>query len=134
MEMTIIEALEKLAELNDYNEILVQTNAGEPQHIENAIEDEQGAEDPDETFDLRVTKDAIRKYDENGYFDNREPLYKVLRDITFFDDLSKELKDFIGSTSFFTVDDYGIVIADNNERVTADQIEEQKTYYETGEL
>lgn len=134
MEMTMIEALEKLAELNAYNEILVQTNAGEPQHIENAIEDEQCAEDPDETFDLRVTVDSIRKYDENGYFDNSEPLYKVLRDITLFEDLQKELKDFIGETSFFTVDDYGIVITGNNERVTADQIEDAKMYYETGEL
>jgi len=132
--MTIIEALEKIVELNDSLYILVQTNGGEPKIIEYAMEDEQCAEDPDETFDLRVTKDSIKKYDENGYFDNNEPLYEVLRDITIFDDLPKELKDFIGSTSFFTVDDYGLVITDNSERVTADQIEEQKTYYETGEL
>ena len=39
MKMTMIEALEKLAELNDYNEILVQTNAGEPKTIDFAIDD-----------------------------------------------------------------------------------------------
>jgi hypothetical protein len=38
-EMTMIEALEKLTELNDYNEILVQTNAGEPKAIDFAIDD-----------------------------------------------------------------------------------------------
>lgn len=132
--MTMIEALEKLAELNDYSEILVQTNGGEPKIIEYAIEDEQRVENPEELFDLRVTKDSIRKYDENGYFDNNEPLYEVLRDITIYDALSDELKEFIKSTSFFTVDEYNIVINDENERVTVDQIEEQKTYYETGEL
>ena len=132
--MTMIEALEKLAELNDYSEILVQTNGGEPKIIEYAIEDEQRVENPEERFDLRVTKDSIRKYDENGYFDNNEPLYEVLRDITIYDALSDELKEFIKSTSFFTVDEYNIVINDEHERVTIDQIEEQKTYYETGEL
>lgn len=132
--MTMIEALEKLAELNDYSEILVQTNGGEPKIIEYAIEDEQRVENPEELFDLRVTKDSIRKYDENGYFDNNEPLYEVLRDITIYDALSDELKEFIKSTSFFTVDEYNIVINDEHERVTIDQIEEQKTYYETGEL
>lgn len=79
-EMTMIEALEKLAELNDYDDILVQTNGGEQKIIEYAIEDEQRAENPDELFDLRVTEDSIRKYDENGYFDNNEPLYKVIKD------------------------------------------------------
>jgi len=93
--MTMIEALEKLAELNDYSEILVQTNGGEPKIIEYAIEDEQRVENPEERFDLRVTKDSIRKYDENGYFDNNEPLYEVLRDITIYDALSDELKEFI---------------------------------------
>ena len=78
--MTMIEALEKLAELNDYSEILVQTNGGEPKIIEYAIEDEQRADDPEELFDLRVTEDSIRMYDENGYFNNNEPLYKVIRD------------------------------------------------------
>lgn len=133
-EMTMIEALEQLAKLNDYKDILVQTNGGEPKIIEYAIEDEQRADNPDELFDLRVTEDSIRKYDENGYFDNNEPLYRVLRDITIFEDLSEVLKEFIKSTSFFTVDEYGIVETDNHERVTIDQIEEQKTYYETGEL
>jgi hypothetical protein len=134
VKMTMIEALGKLAELNDYKDVLVQTNGGEPKIIEYAIEDEQRAEDPDELFDLRVTEDSIRKYDENGYFDNNEPLYEVLRDIVLYDDLSEELKKFIKSTSFFTVDEYNIVIDDGRERVTIDQIEEQKTYYETGEL
>jgi hypothetical protein len=133
-EMTMIEALEQLAKINYYKNILVQTNSGEPKIIEYAIEDEQRADNPDELFDLRVTEDSIRKYDENGYFDNNEPLYKVLRDITIFDDLSEDIKEFIKSTSFFTFDEYGIVEADNHERVTIDQIEDQKVYYETGEL
>jgi len=60
MEMTRIEALEKLAELNDYNEILVETNAGEPQTIEYAIEDVRNyANDPDEIFDLHVTEETV---------------------------------------------------------------------------
>lgn len=132
--MTIIEALGKLAELNDYKEILVQTNGGEPKIIEYAIEDEQRAENPDELFDLRVTEDTIRKYDENGYFDNNEPLYEVRRDVVLYGNLTDELKEFIKSTSFFTVDEYSIIIDDAHNRVTIDQIEEQKTYYETGEL
>ena len=57
--MTMIEALKKLEELNDYNENLVITNAGEPQLIENAIEDiQRNAEDPEEVFDLRVTEET----------------------------------------------------------------------------
>lgn len=106
MEMTMIEALEYIAELNDCAKILVQTSGGEPQLIENAIYDERqqrGESIADDILDLRVTKDSIRKYDEDGYFDNNEPLYKVLRDIAMFDELSKELKDFIGETSFFTI-------------------------------
>ncbi len=134
VKMTMIEALGKLAELNDYSEILVQTNAGEPKIIEYAIEDEQRADDPEELFDLRVTEDSIRKYDENGYFDNNEPLYGVLRDVVLYDNLTDELKEFIKSTSFFTVDEYNIIIDDAHNRVTIDQIEEQKTYYEHGEL
>ena len=133
--MTMIEALEKLAELNDYNDILIQTNASEPMTIECAIEEiRRNAEDPDEIFDLRVTEDTIRMYNEDGFFDNNEPLFKVLKNITIYDNLPDELKEFIKSTSFFTVDEYNIVVADGNERVTIDQIEEQKTYYETGEL
>jgi hypothetical protein len=79
-QMTMIEALEQLAKLNNYEEIIVQTNGGEPKIIEYAIEDEQRADDPDELYDLRITEDSIKKYDENGYFDNNEPLYKVLRE------------------------------------------------------
>jgi hypothetical protein len=79
--MSMIDALEKLSELNEYTEILVKTNAGEPQLIEKAIEDiKRNAEDPDETFDLRVTENSIMEYDENGYFHNNEPLYKVVRE------------------------------------------------------
>ena len=79
--MTMIEALKKLEELNDYNEILVITNAGEPQLIENAIEDiQRNAEDPEEVFDLYVTKETIRELDEEGYIKTGEPLYAVVRD------------------------------------------------------
>jgi hypothetical protein len=79
--MTMIEALNKLEELNDYNEILVITNAGEPQLIENAIEDiQRNAEDPEEVFDLRVTEETIRELDEEGYIKTGEPLYAVVHD------------------------------------------------------
>jgi GMP synthase-like glutamine amidotransferase len=79
--MTMIEALKKLEELNDYNEILVITNAGEPQLIENAIEDiQRNAEDPEEVFDLRVTEETIRELDEEGYIKTGDPLYAVVRD------------------------------------------------------
>ena len=79
--MTMIEALKKLEELNDYNEILVITNAGEPQLIENAIEDiQRNAEDPEEVFDLRVTEETIRELDEEGYIKIGDPLYAVVRD------------------------------------------------------
>ena len=69
MEMTIIEALEKLAHLNeDGFETLVKTNTGEPQTIEYAIEDVRNyAEDPDEIFDLHVSEETIQEFDENGY-------------------------------------------------------------------
>ena len=81
MQMTIIEALEKLAELNDYEEILVQTNFGEPTLIDFAIDDLRNfAEDPDELFDLKVTEDSIRALDENGYIKSGEALYRVVRE------------------------------------------------------
>ena len=38
------------------------------------------AEDPDEIFDLRVTEDTIRGYEENGYIKCGEALYRVVRD------------------------------------------------------
>jgi hypothetical protein len=79
--MTMIEALNKLEELNDYNEIFVITNAGEPQLIENAIEDiQRNAEDPEEVFDLSVTEETIRELDEEGYIKTGEPLYAVVHD------------------------------------------------------
>lgn len=79
--MTMIEALEKLAELNGYEEILVQTNAGEPTLIDLEIDDIRNlADHPDEIFDLKVTKDTIRELDENGYIKGGEPLYRVIKD------------------------------------------------------
>jgi hypothetical protein len=79
--MSMIEALEKLAELNNYEEILVKTNAGEPTFIDFAIDDVRNfAEDPDELFDLKVTEDSIRELDENGYIKSGEALYKVVRE------------------------------------------------------
>ena len=61
MQMSLIEALEKLAELNDYEEVLVKTTAGEPTLIDLAIDDIlRNADDPDELFDLQVTEDSIR--------------------------------------------------------------------------
>src|SRR5450756_2552862 len=78
-EMTMIEALEKLAEVNDYNEILVQTNAGEPKAIDFAIDDIRNyANDEDEIFDLEVTEETIREFDEFGYIKSSEPLYLSL--------------------------------------------------------
>ena len=81
-EMTMIEALEKLAHLNENGfETLVKTNEGEPEAIEYAIEDIRNyTEDPDEIFDLRVTEDTIRGYEENGYIKCGEALYRVVRD------------------------------------------------------
>jgi hypothetical protein len=81
MRMTMIEALEKLAELNDYNEILVQTNAEELKAIDFAIDDIRNyADDEDEIFDLEVTKETIREFDEFGYLKNGEPLYRVVKE------------------------------------------------------
>lgn len=83
MKMSIIAALEKLAELNNYAEIQVQTNAGEPTLIVFAIEDVRNfAEDPEEVFDLNITEDSIRELDENGYIKSGEALYKVVRSTT----------------------------------------------------
>lgn len=80
MKMSMIEALEKLAELNDYEEILVQANTGEPTLIDFAIDDIRNfADDPDEVFDLIVTEDTIRELDENGDVKSGEELYKVVR-------------------------------------------------------
>lgn len=53
--------------------------------------------------------------------------------MTKYDSLSDDLKEFVKSTSFFTIDEFGFVVNDEG-NVTIDQIEEQKTYYETGEL
>jgi hypothetical protein len=80
MKMSIIEALEKLAELNNYEEILVQTKTDEPTLIDLEIDDIRNyAEDPDQTFDLVVTEDTIREIDEKGHVKIGEPLYKVVR-------------------------------------------------------
>ncbi|MPM61517.1 hypothetical protein SDC9_108377 [bioreactor metagenome] len=80
MKMSMIEALEKLAELNDYEEILVQTNTEEPTLIDLAIDDIRNfADDPDKTFDLIVTEDTIKELDENGNIKSGEELYKVIR-------------------------------------------------------
>ena len=80
-EMTMIEALEKLAELNDYNEILVQTNAGEPKTIDFAIDDIRNyADDEDEIFDIEVTEETIREFDEFGYIKSSEPLYRIVKE------------------------------------------------------
>ncbi|MGB9927671.1 MAG: hypothetical protein ACPK85_04630 [Methanosarcina sp.] len=80
--MTIIEALEKLAELNNYEEILVKTNSEEPTLIDFAIDDIRNlAEDPDELFDLHVTEDSIRALDKNGCIESGEALYAVIRGV-----------------------------------------------------
>ena len=81
MRMTMIEALEKLAELNDYNEILVQNKAGELKAIDFAIDDIRNyADDEDEIFDLDVTEETIREFDEFGYIKDGEPLYRVVKE------------------------------------------------------
>ena len=81
MQMTMIEALEKLAELNNYDEILVKTNAGEPTLIDFAIDDIRNfAENPDELFDLHVTEETIKALEENGYIKDNEPLYRVVKE------------------------------------------------------
>jgi hypothetical protein len=80
MKMTIIEALEKLAELNNYEEILVKFNDDEPTLIDLEINDiRKFAEDPDQTFDLIVTEYTIRELDENGKEKLGEPLYRVVK-------------------------------------------------------
>lgn len=80
MKMSLVEALEKLAELNDYDEILVQTNDEEPTLIYFAIDDiRNSAEDPEKIFDLKVTEDGIRELDENGYIKSGEALYRVVK-------------------------------------------------------
>ncbi len=79
--MTMIEALEKLAELNNYDDVLVQTNAGELKAIDFAIDDIRNyADNEDEIFDLEVTEETIREFDENGYLKREEPLYRVVKE------------------------------------------------------
>jgi hypothetical protein len=78
--MTIIEALEKLAELNNYEEILVKIKDDEPTPIDLEIDDiRKFADDPDQTFDLIVTEYTIRELDKNGNEQLGEPLYKVVK-------------------------------------------------------
>ena len=80
MKVTIIEALEKLAELNNYEEILVKFNDDEPTLIDLEIDDIRNfADDPDQTFDLIVTEYTIRELDENGNEKLGEPLYRVVK-------------------------------------------------------
>jgi len=80
MKMSIIEALEKLAEINNYEEILVKIKDDEPTPIDLEIDDiRKFADDPDQTFDLIVTEYTIRELDENGNEMLGEPLYKVVR-------------------------------------------------------
>ncbi len=80
-EMTMIEALEKLAELNNYEEILVKIkDDDEPTPIDLEIDDiRKFADDPDQTFDLIVTEYTIRELDENGNEKLGEPLYRVVK-------------------------------------------------------
>jgi hypothetical protein len=78
--MTIIEALEKLAELNNYEEVLVKFNDDEPVLIDLEIDDiRKFADDPDQTFDFIVTEYTIRELDENGNEKLGEPLYRVVK-------------------------------------------------------
>ncbi len=80
MKMTIIEALEKLAELNNYEEISVKFNDDEPTLIDLEIDDiRKFSDDPDQTFDLIVTEYTIRELDENGKEKLGEPLYRVVK-------------------------------------------------------
>jgi hypothetical protein len=80
MKMSIIEALEKLAEINNYEEILVKIKDDEPTLIDLEIDDiRKFADDPDQTFDLIVTEYTIRELDENGNEKLGEPLYKVVK-------------------------------------------------------
>ena len=81
VKMTMIEALEKLAELNNYDDVLVQTNVGELKAIDFAIDDIRNyADDEEEIFDLEVTEETIREFDENGYLKREEPLYRVVKE------------------------------------------------------
>jgi hypothetical protein len=81
MKMTMIEALEKLAELNNYDEILAQTNGGELKAIDFAIDDIRNyTDDEDEILDLEVTEETIRELDEFGYIKKGEPLYRVVKE------------------------------------------------------
>jgi hypothetical protein len=79
--MSLIEALEKLAELNNYEEILVKLNDDdEPTPIDLEIDDIRKFMDyPDQTFDLVVTEYTIRELDENGKEKLGEPLYTVVK-------------------------------------------------------
>ncbi|AAM32111.1 hypothetical protein MM_2415 [Methanosarcina mazei Go1] len=79
--MSIIQALEKMAELNNYEEILVKIkDDDEPTPIDLEIDDiRKFAEDPDQTFDLMVTEYTIRELDENGKEKLGEPLYTVVK-------------------------------------------------------
>lgn len=81
MKMSLIEALEKLAELNNYEEILVKLNDDdEPTPIDLEIDDIRKFMDyPDQTFDLVVTEYTIRELDENGKEKLGEPLYTVVK-------------------------------------------------------
>jgi hypothetical protein len=80
MKMSIIQALEKLKELNNYEEILVEFKDEEPISIDLEIDDiRKFADDPDQTFDLIVTEYTIRELDENGKEKLGEPLYKVIK-------------------------------------------------------
>lgn len=81
MKMSIIQALEKMAELNNYEEILVKIkDDDEPTPIDLEIDDiRKFAEDPDQTFDLMVTEYTIRELDENGKEKLGEPLYSVVK-------------------------------------------------------
>ena len=79
--MSLIEALEKLAELNNYDEILVKLkDDDEPTPIDLEIGDiRKFVEDPDQKFDLIVTEFTIRELDENGQEKLGEPLYTVVK-------------------------------------------------------
>ncbi len=80
MKMSIIEALEKLKELNNYEEILVKIKDDEPTLIDLEIDAiRKYADDPDQTFDLKVTEYTIRELDENGKEKLGEPLYRVVK-------------------------------------------------------
>lgn len=79
MMISMVAALEKLAELNNYEEILIQTIAGEPVTIDNEIENIRNfAENPEETFDLYVTADGIKEL-ADGNIKSGEAIYRVIR-------------------------------------------------------